>query len=97
MKIFAKLCISAILAVAAAVLPSNAQTKALLSGTVAAADSKSPVAYALVHLPDAGLQTVTDNKGEFRFKNVPTGKQKIEVTFLGYEPLETVVTVKGGG
>lgn len=97
MKIFAKLCISAILAAAAAVLPSNAQTKASLSGTVAAADSKSPVAYALVHLPDAGLQTVTDNKGEFRFKNVPAGKQKIEVTFLGYEPLETVVTVKGGG
>lgn len=96
MKFFAKLCISAILAAAAVASPSNAQTKATVSGAVVAADTKAPVAYALVHLPDAGLQAVTDNKGEFRFKAVSAGKHKVEVTFLGYEPLETVVTVKAG-
>ena len=81
---------------AAVASPSNAQTKATVSGAVVAADTKAPVAYALVHLPDAGLQAVTDNKGEFRFKAVSAGKHKVEVTFLGYEPLETVVTVKAG-
>ncbi len=96
MKIFAKLCFSAIVAVAAVASPSNAQTKASISGTVVAADSKAPVAYALVHIPDAGLQAVTDNKGEFRFKTVSAGEHKVEVTFLGYEPLERTVTVKGG-
>jgi len=96
MKFFAKLCISAILTAAAAILPSNAQTRASISGRVVAADSKAPIAYALVHLPDAGLQAVTDNKGEFRFKAVSPGKHKVEVTFLGYEPLETAVAVKAG-
>ena len=58
MKFFAKLCISAILAAAAVASPSNAQTKATVSGAVVAADTKAPVAYALVHLPDAGLSLI---------------------------------------
>lgn len=89
MKLFTKLCLSALLSLAAAVMPSAAQTKITVNGTVTTADTKAPIAYALVHIPDSGHQTVTDNNGRFSFKNVASGAHKIEITFLGFEPLET--------
>ncbi len=97
MKLFTKLCFSALLAIVFAALPSNAQTKVTVNGSVVSADAKAPVAYALVHIPDAGIQAITDNKGRFQLKNVSAGTHKIEISFLGFEPLETTVNIKAGG
>ena len=71
MKTFTRLCFSALFAIMIAVVPSYAQNKSTVIGTVTAADSKDPVAYALVHCPDAGVQAVTDGKGRFEMKIVP--------------------------
>ena len=95
MKTFTRLCFSALFAIMIAVVPSYAQNKSTVIGTVTAADSKDPVAYALVHCPDAGVQAVTDGKGRFEMKVVP-GQHKVDISFLGFETIEQTITVKSG-
>ena len=95
MKTFTRLCFSALLAIMIAVVPSYAQNKSTVIGTVTAADTKDPVAYALVHCPDAGVQAVTDGKGRFEMKIVP-GQHKVDISFLGFETIEQTITVKSG-
>ena len=95
MKTFTRLCFSALFAIMIAVVPSYAQNKSTVIGTVTAADTKDPVAYALVHCPDAGVQAVTDGKGRFEMKIVP-GQHKVDISFLGFETIEQTITVKSG-
>ena len=95
MKTFTRLCFSALLAIMIAVVPSYAQNKSTVIGTVTAADTKDPVAYALVHCPEAGVQAVTDGKGHFEMKIVP-GQHKVDISFLGFETIEQTITVKSG-
>ena len=92
MRIFTKLCLSVLFATIIAVMPSFAQNKSVVNGTVTAADTKAPVAYALVHIPEVGAQAVTDGEGNFELKLVP-GQYTINISFLGYEPIEKQVTI----
>ena len=92
MRIFTKLCLSVLFATIIAIMPSFAQNKSVVNGTVTAADTKAPVAYALVHIPEVGAQAVTDGKGNFEFKLNP-GQYTINISFLGYEPIEKQVTI----
>ena len=92
MRIFTKLCLSVLFATIIAIMPSFAQNKSVVNGTVTAADTKAPVAYALVHIPEVGAQAVTDGKGNFEFKLNP-GQYTINISFLGYEPIEKLVTI----
>lgn len=55
------LCVSA--------LPAFAQEKASLTVTVTDAETNEPVPYALVQLPETGLQLVTDYAGTFQVKD----------------------------
>jgi hypothetical protein len=92
MRIFTKLCLSVLFATIIAIMPSFAQNKSVVNGTVTAADTKAPVAYALVHILEVGAQAVTDGKGNFEFKLNP-GQYTINISFLGYEPIEKQVTI----
>ena len=92
MRIFTKLCLSVLFATIIAVMPSFAQNKSVVNGTVTAADTKAPVAYALVHIPEVGAQAVTDGEGNFELKLAP-GQYTINISFLGYEPIEKQVTI----
>ena len=92
MRIFTKLCLSVLFATIIAIMPSFAQNKSVVNGTVTAADTKAPVAYALVHIPEVGAQAVTDGKGNFELKLNP-GQYTINISFLGYEPIEKQVTI----
>ena len=93
MKIFTRLCLSALFAIVVAIVPTYAQNKATVVGTVTSADSKEPIAYALVHCPDAGVQAVTDGKGQFELKITP-GQHKIDISFLGFETIEQTINIK---
>ena len=77
-------------------MPSYAQQKASLAGKVISAETKQAVAYALVQVAETGLQAVTNAEGEFQIKQVAVGDRKIQISFLGYENLEKVVTLKAG-
>lgn len=50
-----------------------------------------PVPYAVVMLPEILGTSVTNMDGEFEFGSVAPGNYKVEITCLGYEPLETTV------
>ena len=95
MKNIAKLCLMALAALMVA-MPSYAQQKASLAGKVISAETKQAVAYALVQVAETGLQAVTNAEGEFQIKQVAVGDRKIQISFLGYENLEKVVTLKAG-
>ncbi len=95
MKIFTRLCLTALFAMVVAIMPAYAQTKSTLRGTVKSADTQEPVAYALVHFPEAGAQAVTDGKGQFELKIAP-GQHKVDISFLGFETIEQEITVREG-
>jgi hypothetical protein len=64
--------------------------KAVLTGTVVAADGK-PLEGALVALLGTALSTRTDAKGAFRLAGLPAGTQSVEVRLLGYAPKRLTV------
>ena len=58
---------------------------AVLTGVVRDALTGSPVAGALVVLPDLARSTLADAQGRYRFDDVPAGPQHVSVHSLGYE------------
>lgn len=94
MKILTQLCIALMVAFAATAT-ALAQEKSLLTATVTVADTDQGVAYALVNFPDAGVQAMTDGKGEFKVRLLP-GEHRIEISFLGYETLEQTISIHAG-
>ena len=51
---------------------------------------------ASVELQPYGATAVTNNQGEFKILEVPTGPQKLMVSFVGFAPASTDITVSGG-
>lgn len=96
MKIITRLSALTLVALLCAITPLFAQQKASIIGKVSSAETKQAIAYALVHFPEAGLQAVTNTEGEFVIKQIAVGEQKINISYLGFENLESTVTVKSG-
>jgi len=66
-----------------------------LSGRVMSADSRRPLAGAIVHLSD-GPTTRADERGAFTLANAPLGTRVLEVRSVGYYPDRRAVHVVGG-
>ncbi len=61
-----------------------------ISGTVAEKNSGNPIEFANIALYESGKEkpldgTVTDDKGNFKLKNIKNGFYKLTVTFIGFE------------
>ena len=70
-------------------------TKGLVTGRVV--DSRGgALRGASIDLQPYGATAVTDNQGEFRILDVTPGAQKLSVTYLGFAPSVTDITVQGG-
>ncbi len=67
-----------------------------LRGRVIDARSAEPVPDALVRILAPRRETVTDGEGTFLFMDVAEGAYRIEVSRLGYAPLERSVDVRDG-
>ena len=93
MRILFRLCLTTIVVLMAQLC--YAQSRATLVGTVTAADTEAPIAYALVHFPEAGVQSVTNGTGEFEVRLLP-GEHRIDISFLGYEPVEQTIVIREG-
>ncbi|TVQ45455.1 MAG: carboxypeptidase-like regulatory domain-containing protein, partial [Saprospirales bacterium] len=66
----------------------NSQTSfPAIGGEVIDRDSRQPLVGATISLTadDYFNGTVTDERGRFEVKNVPPGRYRIEVSYLGYE------------
>jgi len=73
-----------------------ASGKALVSGRILEEVSGEPVIGATVFWPDLELGLVTDEKGQFE-ASVPTGRQLINVQFVGYRDLQEEILVLSDG
>jgi iron complex outermembrane recepter protein len=64
----------------------------VLSGKVIDASTKQPMVGAAVSIPDLRISAVTDEKGEFFFRNTPVrGRFLVEVKFIGYKTITQTV------
>lgn len=68
--------------------PLSAQTQ-ILRGTITDKQSAFPLIGATVRVMDTDpiIGTITDENGRFELKNVPVGRQVVQVQYLGYETL----------
>jgi iron complex outermembrane receptor protein len=64
----------------------------ILSGHVSMENSK-PLDGASVVIVDLNIGTITNEDGSFSLNNIPDGKFKIQVSFLGYETVSKRVSV----
>jgi len=61
----------------------NAQNE--IQGSITDGDTHSTIAFANIYLPQLEKGTITDENGNFKIKNVPSGTYKVIVSYIGYE------------
>ena len=72
----------------------TAQTR--VEGEVLDAVTGLPVPGVIVHFPDLGIGSVTDDLGYFVFPAIPRGAQVVATHHIGYDALENEVPVVAG-
>ena len=73
------------------------QSKTGIKGTVYELDSKGkpiPLGFATVFFPDYGMGATTSDDGKFSMDNVPTGKARLLIQFIGKLSIDTLINVK---
>lgn len=64
-----------------------------ISGYVIERGTEENIPFATVQIVGRSGGTVSDEKGQFVFRNLPAGKYTLRVQAMGYKPLEKAVTV----
>ncbi|WP_315517306.1 TonB-dependent receptor, partial [Hoylesella shahii] len=90
-----KICFAILLLALSYVTTANAQG-VLLGGTIKAKADGAPVEYATVMLKECELWAITDSKGRFAIKNVPTGNVTLTVRCLGFATYTAALNIKAG-
>lgn len=67
-----------------------------VTGSVKDADSGEALIGATVTVKGTNLGIMTNQNGEFTLSNVPTGTQKVSVSFVGYAPETKEVSISAG-
>lgn len=69
---------------------------AVVRGNVYDDQSGDPIPFAAVQLSGSGLGATTDESGFFTLTDVPAGTWNLQVSYLGYAPMDTILTVEDG-
>lgn len=77
-------------------LIASAQSGGLISGIVKDKDGKYSLPGATLKLDKYNRYTISDQNGYFEFLNVPQGNYQLEVTYIGYKPNYSPITVESG-
>lgn len=72
----------------------HAQQNIKINGTVFEA-GRQPLVGATIFLPEFKIAAVTDLDGHYRLNNVPQGKVRFQVKYLGKQDVDTLIIVKG--
>ncbi len=56
-------------------------------------ENGEPLVSATIVIEGTNYSTLTNDNGEFRFKNLPNGTFKISASFIGYDPKKQEVTI----
>ncbi|WKZ65047.1 MAG: TonB-dependent receptor [Flavobacteriales bacterium] len=78
------------------VLPAAMAQTGTIRGFVYDKDSGEPVIFTNVVLKGTTIGAATDVNGYFSISKAPVGQSTLQVTYLGYEPLEKQVTLNQG-
>lgn len=70
-------------------IPQVALSQQTIRGTVTDAQTLLPLEGATVMLLDSDpvVGTLTDEEGRFRLEDVPVGRQGVQITYVGYDPV----------
>ena len=71
----------------------SAQKKIKVYGTVYTATGAKTIDFATVSMPDFNLIATTDASGRYALNNVPIGKVRIVVKYLGMQDIDTTVVI----
>ena len=77
-------------------LSAQHQEKASIHGKIHEFDEKEkriPLGYATLYFPDYGIGATSDDDGHFHMTNVPTGKARLQVMFVGKVPIDTLINI----
>ena len=96
-----KLCVTAALSLLLSgitFLPLHAQSheKGSICGKIHELDEKEkriPLGYATLYFPDYGIGTTSDENGRFSMTNIPMGKARVQVMYVGKVTIDTLVNV----
>lgn len=72
------------------------QARGHISGVVLQARDSQPVLLASIHIPELEMGTISHTDGDFFLANVPAGRHRLQVRYIGHETRETLVTVTRG-
>ncbi len=67
------------------------QAQCTLKGTITDLADNSPVAGAVIYIPDLKKGTATDLQGKYILENVPNGKYLLEIKQIGYSSLSSMI------
>ena len=65
----------------------NALGNGLLLGKITDATTGEMLPGVNIYIPDLQVGTITDSNGSYRLNNIPTGKQLVQVSYVGYETI----------
>ena len=92
-------CYAPLLLILMLLLPANvwAQSKHHLSGAVYEISNgvKEPLPGATVSIPAYGMGAITSVDGAYHIKEVPSGKVRLTVSFIGKVTIDTLLVVSG--
>lgn len=74
----------AVAGIGAAVAANPIREGNMISGHVLVKGSEENIPYATVLIVGSGQGTVSNEEGQFEFKNLPTGKYTLRVSAVGY-------------
>jgi iron complex outermembrane recepter protein len=64
-----------------------------IKGIISDSDN-NPLSDATIFIPELNKSTISNNNGEYRISNLPNGKIKIQISFLGYATVIETVFLK---
>ncbi|MDR1502940.1 MAG: TonB-dependent receptor [Prevotella sp.] len=67
-----------------------------IKGMVYDSENGAELIGASIHINSVNRSTVSDEKGEFSFNNIPEGKYLLQISFMGYKPQSKQVELKTG-
>lgn len=76
---------------------SNNKYNDLIQGNVADLASKEPIAFASIYFHELGTGITTDIDGKFHFSTSYKGHIKLTVSYVGYQKLDTIITLPQRG
>jgi len=85
-----------LLAVLVLTLSAYAQRTGVISGKITDPDGNFSLPGATVKLSEGNRYAISNQTGDYEFLNIPAGTYKVEVTYIGYQPVSLDAVVEEG-